>query len=144
MSKYRRSSHTISDIKYHIVWVTKYRYKVLSGEVAIRTRDLLRQICLSRDIVIIKGSVGRDHVHMLISCPTRLSPAKIVQYLKGRSSRLLQEEFPHLKKRYWGKHLWARGYFCATVGAVTEEIVKEYIENQKFEVKTNEFKIEDE
>jgi len=144
MPDYRRSSHTISDIKYHIVWVTKYRYKVLTGEVAIRTRDLLRQICLSREIVIIKGSVGRDHVHMLISCPPRLAPAKIVQYLKGRSSRRLQEEFPHLQKKYWGQHLWARGYFCATVGSVTEEMVKEYIENQKFEIKTNDFKIEDE
>lgn len=144
MSDYRRNSHTISDIKYHVVWVTKYRYKVLKGEVAIRARDLLRQICLSRDIVIIKGSVGRDHVHMLISCPTRLSPAKIIQYLKGRSSRLLQEEFPHLRKRYWGQHLWACGYFCATVGTVTEEMVKEYIENQKFDIEPNEFKIEDE
>jgi putative transposase len=144
MPDYRRNSHTISDIKYHVVWVTKYRYKVLKGEVAIRARDLLRQICLSRDIVIIKGSVGRDHVHMLISCPTRLSPAKIIQYLKGRSSRLLQEEFPHLRKRYWGQHLWARGYFCAIVGTVTEEMVKEYIENQKFDIEPNEFKIEDE
>ncbi|MDI3547287.1 MAG: REP-associated tyrosine transposase [Halanaerobiales bacterium] len=123
MPDYRRNSHTISDIKYHIVWVTKYRYKVLKGEVAVRTRDLLRQICMSRDIIIIKGSVGRDHVHMLISCPTRLSSAKIIQYLKESSSRLLQEKFPHLRKRYWGQHLWARGYFCAIVGTVTEEMV---------------------
>ena len=144
MTAYRRDSHTITDIEYHIVWVTKYRYKVLTGEVALRTRDLLRQICLSREIVIIKGSVGKDHVHMLISCPPKLSPSKIVQYLKGRSSRRLQEEFSHLQKRYWGQHLWARGYFCATVGSVTDEIVKEYIENQKFEINTNDFKIEDE
>ncbi len=62
----------------------------------------------------------------MVSCPPALSPSKVMQYLKGRSSRKLQEEFPHLKKRYWGQHLWARGYFCATVGAVTEEQIKEY------------------
>ncbi|MDI3548756.1 MAG: REP-associated tyrosine transposase [Halanaerobiales bacterium] len=98
---------------------------------------------MSRDIIIIKGSVGRDHVHMLISCLTQLSPAKIIQYLKERSSRLLQEEFPHLRKRYWEQHLWAREYFCTTVGTVTEEVVKEHIENQKFDIEPNEFKIED-
>ena len=69
-----------------------------------------------------------SHVHMLLSCPPSLSPAKIVQYLKGRSSKLLQDEYPKLKKRYWGQHLWGRGYFCATVGTVTEEMIREYIE----------------
>ncbi len=80
---------------------------------------------------------------MLISCPTDLPPSKIVQYLKGRSSHLMQEEFPQLKKRYWGQHLWARGYFCATVGMVTEEIVKNYIENQSSDGIENKFKIEE-
>ncbi len=72
-----------------------------------------------------------DHVHILASCPPKLSPAKIMQFLKGRSSRLLQNEFPHLKKRYWGQHLWARGYFCAPVGAVTEAQIKAYIEKHE-------------
>ena len=91
-----------------------------------------------------EGSVGKEHVHMLISCPTHIAPAKIVQYLKGRSSRLIQEEFPELKKRYWGQHLRARGYFCATVGAVTEEMIREYIKNQFEHGDKNDFKIEDE
>lgn len=98
MPDYRRNSHIISDIKYHVVWVTKYRYKVLKGEVTIRARDLLRQVCLSRDIVIIKGSVGRDHVHMLISCPTRLSPAKIIQYLKEDHQGFCKKNFRILEK----------------------------------------------
>ena len=68
---------------------------------------------------------------MLISAPTTLAPSKIVQYLKGRSSKLIQGEFSELKKRYWGQHLWARGYFCATVGSVTEETIKKYIEAQE-------------
>ena len=131
MTDYRKGSHTIYDIKYHIIWVTKYRYQVLIGDIAYRLRDLLRQGCETRGITIVKGNVSKDHVHMLISSPTTLAPSKIVQYLKGRSSKLIQEEFPELKKRYWGQHLWARGYFCATVGSVTEETIKKYIEAQE-------------
>ena len=99
----------------------------MAGEVAIRARELIRQSCMSRDVKILKGHIAKDHVHLLVSCPPSLSVAKVVQYLKGRSSRLLQEEFSHLKKRYWGQHLWARGYFCATVGEVTTEMISEYI-----------------
>jgi putative transposase len=80
---------------------------------------------------------------MIISCPPALAPSKIVQYLKGRSSRLLQEEFQELRKRYWGQHLWASGYYCGTVGAVTEDMIKAYIENQKEEDISSVFKIVD-
>ena len=142
MADYRKGWHTVHDIQYHFVWVTKYRYHVLRGEVAKRARELILQSCLSRDIKIIKGHVSKDHIHILVSCPPRLSPSKVMQYLKGRSSRLLQEEFPHLKKRYWGRHLWARGYFCATVGAVTQEQIKEYIERHEHEPFDDNFTIE--
>ena len=141
MTEYRRGSHTVYDIQYHFVWVTKYRYRVLRGEVAERARELIRQSCMSRDIKIVRGHVSKDHVHLLVSCPPALSPSKVMQYLKGRSSRKLQEEFPHLKKRYWGQHLWARGYFCATVGAVTEEQIKEYIEEHERESPDESFRI---
>ncbi len=142
MADYRKGSHTIYDIQYHLVWVTKYRYHVLGGEVAKRARELILQSSLSRDIKIIKGHVSKDHIHILVSCPPRLSPSKVMQYLKGRSSRLLQDEFPHLKKRYWGRHLWARGYFCATVGVVTQEQIKEYIERHEQEPFDDNFTIE--
>jgi putative transposase len=115
---------------------------VLTGEVAERARELILQSCLSRDLQIVKGHVSKDHIHVLVSCPPRLSPAKIMPYLKGRSSRRLQEEFPHLKKRYWGRHLWARGYFCATVGRVTEDQIKEYIEKHEQEPLEEAFRIE--
>ena len=115
------------------MWVTKYRYQVLRGDVAERARDVLRQVCLSRDIEIVKGHISVDHIHMLVCCPPLLSPAKLVQFLKGVSSRKLQEEFPHLKKRYWGQHLWARGYFCTTVGTITQDQIKLYIEKHKSE-----------
>jgi putative transposase len=99
---------------------------------------------MSRDVTIVQGSIGKDHVHMLVSCPPTIAPAKLVQYIKGRSSRMIQEEFPHLKKRYWGQHMWGRGYFCATVGTVTEEIIRQYIANQKMEDGDENFKVADE
>jgi putative transposase len=102
MAEYRESAHAVWDIKYHLIWITKYRYKILRGEVAERARDLVRQICEAREVTIIRGAVSADHIHMLVVAPPQLAPAKLVQYIKGRSSRLLQMEFPHLRKRYWG------------------------------------------
>jgi len=141
MAEYRSSAHAVFDIKYHLVWITKYRYKILRGEVAERGRELIRQICQAREVVIIRGAESPDHIHMLVSSPAHLAPSKLVQYIKGRSSRRLQEEFPNLGKRYWGQHLWARGYFCATVGAVDEETIKAYIENQKWDEDDQGFKV---
>ena len=141
MVEYRKSAHAIFDLKYHIVWITKYRYKILTGRVAERARDLIRQTCESREVVIVRGAVSPDHIHMLVSAPAHLSPWKMVQYVKGRSSRRLMEEFPELRKRYWGQHMWARGYFCATVGAVDETTIKAYIENQKWDEDDQGFKI---
>jgi putative transposase len=139
--EYRTSAHALSDIKCHVVWITKYRYKILRGDVAERARDLIRQICESRELKIIRGAVSPDHIHLLMAAPPHLAPSKIVQYIKGRSSRRLQEEFPQLRKRYWGQHLWARGYFCATVGAVDEKTIMAYIENQKWDDDDQGFKI---
>jgi len=130
---YQNASHVKYDIKYHIVWITKYRYKILNNDIGQRLKLLLIQTCQSRGVTIISGHIAKDHIHILVSCPPSLAPAKIVQYLKGRSSRILQEEYPHLRKRYWGQHLWARGYFCATVGAITDEMIKEYIERHNDE-----------
>jgi putative transposase len=141
MLEYRTSAHAVFDIKYHFVWITQYRYKILRGGVAERARDLLRQICQAREAVIVRGAVSPDHIHMLVSCPPDMAPAKLVQYLKGRSSRRLQDEFPELRKRYWGQHLWARGYFCASVGAVDEDTIKKYIESQKWDEEDQGFKI---
>jgi putative transposase len=141
MVEYRKSAHTVWDVKYHIAWITKYRYKVLRGEIAVKARDLLRQICQSRDVVIVQGAVWPAHIHLLVSVPPHLSPAKLVQYMKGRSSRMLQDEFPQLKKRYWGQHLWARGYFCASVGAVDEDTIRRYMENPQWDDPGENFKI---
>ena len=141
MAEYRRSAHAVFDLKYHLVWITKYQYKVLRGRVAERTRDLIRQSCEAREVVIIRGAVSPDHIHMLVSAPAHLAPSKMAQFIKERSSRRLQEEFPELRKKYWGQHMWARGYFCATVGAVDEATIKAYIENQKWDEDDQGFKI---
>jgi putative transposase len=114
MQNYKHGSHTIWDCKYHLVWATKYRYSVLGGDVGLRCRELLRDIACSKEMIIYAGSINRDHVHMLIGIPPSLSVSKAVQFLKGKSSHKLLQEYPELKKRYWGQHLWARGYWVAT------------------------------
>ena len=128
--RYKRGAHTVLDVQYHFVCKTKYGYPVLQGEIGLRLREFLRRICSEQDIEIIRGNVRSNHVHMLLRVPSHLSVAKVAQILKGKSSYIMQKEFPELRKRYWGQHLWSRGYFCATVGAVTEDMVIKYVENQ--------------
>ena len=131
MAENRHSSHTITRLTVHIVWVTKYRYHVLKGEVQTRCRELIIQICDSEDIRILKGVVSKDHVHMLIEYPPSKSISDIVKRLKGRTSRLLQQEYPELKKRYWGKHFWAIGYGAWSTGNMSETLVEEYLEHHR-------------
>ena len=127
MENYRRSAPATYDIKYHIVWITKYRKPVIVGKIAERTRDLIRQICQTNEVEILAGHVGKDHIHLLVSVPPHLSASKLIQYLKGTSSRKLLMEYKELNKQFWGQHLWARGYFVASSGNVTDEIIAEYI-----------------
>jgi REP-associated tyrosine transposase len=131
MTKYRTGSHTLSRLTVHVVWVTKYRYHVLTGEVQKRCRDLLIQDCESLDIEVLKGVVSKDHVHMHIEHPPKFSVSFIMKQLKGRSSRLLQKEFPHLKKRYWGQRFWAKGFGAWSTGNITDEMVQEYLEHHR-------------
>ena len=130
---YRKTSHSVYDLKYHIVWITKYRKPVLRGEVAIRLRELVRQTCATLDVYIVSGHVSQDHVHLLVSIPPNLSVSDFVQRVKGRSSRRMMDEFNELRRQFWGRHLWARGYFAASTGNVTDEIIKQYIESQELD-----------
>src|ERR1019366_10147560 len=91
---HRTSGQAVWDIKYHLIWITKYRCKVLRGEVAARARDLIRQICQAREVSIIRGSISPDHIHMLVAAPPQLSPAKLVPYITGRSWRRLPHPPP--------------------------------------------------
>ena len=137
----KSSSHAVWDCKYHLVWITKYRYPVLVGDVGLRARELLREIARSMEMRIYAGAINRDHVHLLIGIPPNVSVSRAVQFLKGKSSHRLLREFAALKKRYWGQHLWARGYWVASSGNVTDEVWKKYIEEQKPEEPDDNFKI---
>ncbi len=125
---YMTGSHTIFHHRYHIVWVPKYRYKVLRGKIRERVRTIIRQVCSELGVEIINGVLSSDHVHMFVSIPPKLSVSDFMRKIKGRSSYLVQKEFPALKKRYWGQRFWGRGYFSTTNGAITEDTVLQYLE----------------
>ena len=130
MQEYRRGAHTVFEIHLHLVWGTKYRKKALTGEVGLRVRELIREICLGHEVTILKGHVATDHVHLFVSIPPQVTISRLVQWLKGKSSHKLLSEFPHMRKTFWGQHVWARGYFCCSSGNVTDEVIAEYIAQQ--------------
>ena len=113
----------------------------MTGEVAQRIREVIREVCMANQVDIITGSLSPDHVHMLVSVPPSIAISKLVQYMKGKSSRKVMMEFAHLKKRYWGQHMWAKGYFAVTVGNLNEQQVQKYIEEQEMHHKRDNFEI---
>lgn len=127
----RRGGHTVSWLTAHVVWVTKYRYHVLTGDVQRRCRDLIKQICDAEDVRILKGVVSKDHVHMHIEYAPSKSMSDLLKRLKGRTSRRLQEEYPVLRKKYWGRHFWAIGYGVWSTGNITDEMVQQYLEHHR-------------
>ena len=122
-SSSRSNAHSRTRLTVHVVWGTKYRYKVLRGDVQKRCRALLLQICDAEDVSILKGVVAKDHVHMHLEYPPRIAVSNLVKAMKGRTSRRLQEEFPELRQRYWGRHFWAIGYGAWSTGEVSEKMV---------------------
>ena len=141
MSQYRHGSHSVFSIHLHLVWITKYRKKVLQGEVGLRVREIIREVCQEQGVTIMKGHISLDHVHVFVSIPPRVTISRLVQWMKGRSSHKLLAEFAHMRKQYWGRHVWARGYFCCRSGNVTDEVIKEYIEGQSVD-KDEDFQVE--
>jgi putative transposase len=119
----------------------KISEKVLEGAVAYRVRDMIREICQNEGVDIIQGHVSTDHVHLFVSIPPHVTISRLVQKLKGRTSFKLLNEYPHLRKTYWGRHFWARGYFCCSSGNVTDDIIKQYIDNQDLQSDDN-FKVD--
>ena len=125
----RKPSHTVYDMRVHLVWITKYRYKVLKGSIGIRIRELIRQYCCENDIYILKGVVSKDHVHLYISYPPHVSVSNMVKRIKEMTPRKIQQEYPELKQRYWGNHFWAVGYGCFSAGEVNDNIIQNYLNN---------------
>ena len=115
----------------------------MGGEVGLRVREVIRQVCRGEEVDILKGHVSKDHVHLFVSIPPQATISRLVQRLKGKSSHALLTEYSHLRKTFWGRHLWARGYFCCSSGNVTDEVIKQYIENQQ-EEEDADFRVEGE
>jgi len=126
-----KGAHTEARITAHMVWITKYRYRVLTGEIQVRCRELLRQTSDSNDIAILKGVVSPDHIHMHILYPPKLSISEIARKLKGRTAKKLLEEYPQLKKKYYGGHLWGIGYGAWSTGNITDEMIDQYLNHHK-------------
>ena len=142
MQNYRKTSHSVYDLKCCLLWITKYRKAVLHGQIAEGVRDRIREICKANDVEILKGHVSRDHVHIFASVPPHTSVSKLMQMLKGKTSRKMLAEFKELSKKFWGRHIWGRGYFAASSGNVTDKVIMQYIECQDIEERRDDdFKI---
>ena len=114
----------------------------MTEDIAVRVGELVREICLANEVQILKGHILRDHIHLFVSVPPSISASKLMQYIKGKTSRKVLMEFPHIRKRCWGGYIWGKGYFVASSGNVTDEVILEYIESQEKEPKgDDEFRI---
>ena len=131
MQNLRKGTHSVHQLTVHLVWSTKYRYKVLQGEIQVRCRDLIRQSCDSLDVTILKGVVSKDHVHLHVSYAPKLSISELVRRLKGRSAKILLEEYSELRRNYYGGHFWGIGYGAWSTGNITDEMIQEYLEHHR-------------
>ena len=130
MEGYRKSSHAVYRCEYHVVWIPKYRQQVLFKEIKSRLKEIPIELCEWVDIDIIEGAIASDHVHMYLSVPPKYAPSYVMKVLKGKSAEYLGRDFPELGKRYWGLHIWARGYFVSTVG-IDREVIRKYVKDQQ-------------
>lgn len=130
-------SHTKWKCQYHIVFIPKYRRKVLFGKLKADIREIIKKLCEYKSIEIVEGAICSDHVHLCVSIPPKLSVSDFVGYLKGKSALMIFDKHPELTTK-WTKSFWARGYYVATIGNITEDAIKRYIEEQQEESKKEE------
>ena len=126
MHDFKKLAHAVWDCKYHIVWCPKFRFQILKGEVGKSVREIIRKLCQQKGVEIVEGNVQADHIHLLLSIPPKYSVAQVVGFLKGKSALAMFERHGQLRKRYWGRHFWARGYCVSTVG-LDEERIRKYV-----------------
>ena len=132
MDEFQSLSHTVWECKYHVVWIPKYRRKVLYGELRKHLGSILRELAMQRESKIVEGHLTKDHIHMLISIPPKYSVAQVVGFIKGKSAIQIARTFGGRKRNFTGQHFWARGYFVSTVGR-DEKVIREYIKKQEQE-----------
>ena len=139
MSTYKKLSHVIYKCEYHIVWVPKYRLRILKGDLKDLIEEDIRKLCEWKGCEVVELSVQEDHIHLLVSVPPKVSISNLLGMLKGKLAIKLFKSYPKLKKKpYWGNHFWARGYFVSTVG-LDEDMIRKYVKHQEKEEK----KVED-
>ncbi len=130
----RRSAHAVYELKYHLVWIPKYRARILDKEVSEYLKEIFAHVAEEYDFRILEMAVKDDHVHILIESPPSYSPSHIVQALKSISARELFKKFPKMKKLMWSGKIWNEGYFVRSIGdKLTSDVIKKYIEYQKKE-----------
>jgi len=130
--KFPLSTRLAWKCQYHIVFIPKYRKKVLFGQVRADVRDIIKTLCQYKGVEIIEGAVCLDHVHLCVSIPPKLSISDFMGYLKGKSTLMIYDRHSNLQSK-WNKAFWARGYYVATIGNVTEEAIRKYITEQSEE-----------
>jgi putative transposase len=131
MARYATGAHTKHRLRYHLVWIPKYRKRVLQGKIAIRLKHLLYEACKMNGWWINEIAIQPDHIHVVVQTSPKNSVAEVVQIFKGGTSRVLRKEYPELEEFLWGESFWADGYFAESVGQVNEEIVMKYIRQQR-------------
>ena len=138
MGKYKKQSHVVYKCEYHIVWVPKYRFRILTGAIKELVEEDLRMLCEWKSCEVLELNVQIDHIHLLVSIPPRVSVSDLMGTLKGKLAIKLFKSYPGLKKKpYWGNHFWARGYFVSTVG-LNEDLIRRYVKYQEEEEKREE------
>ena len=130
MTKYWSGAHTRHRLMYHLIWMPKYRKRVLRGRLSERLKELLYECADVNDWEIHELSIQLDHVHMLVQFKPNISVSKVVQLFKGGSSKVIREEFPELKEFLWGNSFWGDGYFAESIGKVNEDAIRKYIKDQ--------------
>ncbi len=130
MSEYQKLAHAVWQCKYHIIWCPKYRFKIFAGTLQKSVEEILRQLCEWKKLEILEINVQEDHVHMILSIPPKFSVSEVVGFLKGKCAIKIFDKHLSLKKRYWGRHFWAKGYCVSTVG-LDEVKVRKYVKWQR-------------
>jgi len=130
MNDFRSLSHTTWDCKYHLVWIPKYRKKIIYGGLRKYLGDVLRQLALQKESKVIEGHLMGDHVHMLVSIPPKYAVSQVVGYLKGKSAIHIARTYSGHKRNFIGQSFWARGYYVSTAGR-DEDVVRRYISKQE-------------
>lgn len=126
MSRFKKLAHAVWECKYHVVWCPKYRFRILSGEVGRSIREIIRQLCEWKQVEILEGNVQKDHIHLVLSVPPKYSIAETIGFIKGKSAIKVFDRHLELKRRYWGRHFWAKGYCVSTIG-LDEAQIRKYV-----------------